>query len=127
LMGLPIKQVLEVLDDYIIGMHDPSIASAVSRMGLGGCDMPTGGTPNNRLLFLCDVRLALMKLTHDEHEQVWLYYLITRAWEQAEREWRHRDAEAHRRELKNIRYRKAFRSGIDKLCDQLAVVRGQGG
>jgi len=124
MMGLPIKQVFEILDDYRIGMRDPSIASVVSRMGMGGCDMPSMGAPG-RLIFYCDVGLAMSKLTYDEHEQVWLYYLITRAYEQAERRWRHHDAETHRRDLHNIRRRADFRSGIDKLCDQLARVRGQ--
>ena len=124
-MGLPIKQVLEILDDYRVGMRDPSIASVVARMGLGRRDAPSMGAPA-RLIFYCDVGLALSKLSPDEYEQVWLYYLITRAWEQAEAAWAHRDAEAHRRELRNIRRRAAFRSGIDKMCDQLAMVRRQG-
>ena len=122
-MGLPIQQVLEILEDYRVGMRDPSIASVVSRMGLGRCDLPVGGNAPGRLLFYFDVAVALSKLTRNEHELVWLYHLINRARDKAEREWKHHEAEAFRRDLYNIRNRKAFRSGIDKLCDRLATVR----
>jgi hypothetical protein len=133
-----------ILETYYEWRDDPPTTSILSRFAAGGPDLIIGGI-SNQLAFVCDVGTVLSHLRHDELEAVELYYHTHRAWEDAEACRRNADlvgrrrgevrdvrqlpraakawreiADVHQSELHRIRQRKAYRTAVVRLTEDVA-------